>query len=249
MEEYSICITTFSNRLSILENLVSKLRKLTDIQILIVINANYKKKFDEEYRVKVLELCQSYPKIFPIFFTEQRGCSKLWNTLIIHSNTLWNLILNDDIEINDITNFENIFNNIKSNPDLYTINNSFSHFLVHKKTIDELMYFDERFIGFGHEDGDIAWRYVEKYNKWIPNLSVNNFVDFRSNVTDEEIIKSNGSKYTQFNQDFLIGNEWSKYEQSDDGVHVNFGVPVVKIKGDLNQYPYEHFFQENKNKL
>lgn len=249
MSEYSICITTFSYRFNMLENLVSKLRKLTDTQILIVINANYKKNFDEEYRMKVLELCLKYPKIFPIFFTEQRGCSKLWNTLIIHSNTLWDLILADDIEINEISNFENIFNNIKSNPDLYTINNSFAHFLVHKKTINELKYFDERFLGFGHEDGDIAWRYIEKYDKWIPNLSIADFVDFRSHVIDEEIIKSNGSKYTQFNADFLIGNDWSKYEKSDLGFHGHFGVPVVKINEDLNQYPYEYFFQENKNKL
>jgi hypothetical protein len=95
MNQFSIGITTFSKRFSYVETLVSQLRTYTGADILISVNGDYNKNFNNEYRKKILSLCSNYDNIYPIFFPEQRGLSKLWNTLIVHSKTDWCLLLND----------------------------------------------------------------------------------------------------------------------------------------------------------
>jgi glycosyltransferase involved in cell wall biosynthesis len=245
---YSVCITTFSRRFEFVEKLVSQIRSFTDCDILLAINGDYKLEFDEKYRKKILKLCSKYKKIFPIFFPEQRGLSKLWNTLIIHSKTDWNLVLNDDVEIICDEVFVNKIPVICNAPAIYTINNSMSHFLIHKELLHDMKYFDERFLAFGSEDGDFAWRHFEMYGTWIPNLQVHGFINIISNIRDEKI-SSSGGKYSAFNQSFLVGGEHSKYKPNENGVSIWFSFPVEKIIDDVVQYPHEKFFQENKKNI
>jgi hypothetical protein len=40
-----------------------------------------------------------------------------------------------------------------------------------------------------------------------------------------------------------------KYENREDGIRGMFDYPCVRILDNLNCYPYENFFMENKNKL
>lgn len=248
MKEFSIGITTFSKRFSYLETLVRQLRTYTDAEIIISINGDYKKKFDEKYRKKILKLCLEYENVFPIFFPEQRGLSKLWNTLIIHSKTDWCFILNDDVEVltSDIVSFAE--KSLLNKPDFYRINESYSHFLIHKKTIDELCYFDERLLAFGEEDGDIMFRYIEKYNKWIPNLYIHGLNNLIENTADENIRRKNG-KYSAFNTEFCFTMDNCKYVPDEKGISGHFSYKARKNLPDLNLYPYEKFFMENKHKL
>ena len=69
MNQFSIGITTFSKRFSYVETLVSQLRTYTDADILISVNGDYNKNFNNEYRKKILSLCSNYDNIYPIFFT------------------------------------------------------------------------------------------------------------------------------------------------------------------------------------
>ena len=123
---YSVCITTFSLRFHFVETLISQIREYTNSDILLAINGNYLLDFDEEYRQKILSLCQKYERIFPIFFPEQRGLSKLWNTLVVHSKTDWNLILNDDVEITLGEVFEPVLSNLGDDPKIFRINGSYT---------------------------------------------------------------------------------------------------------------------------
>ena len=66
---------------------------------MVVINGEKDGDFKEDYRKKILELCTSIKNVYPIFYLETRGLSKLWNTLLITSDSDNLLILNDDIEI------------------------------------------------------------------------------------------------------------------------------------------------------
>jgi glycosyltransferase involved in cell wall biosynthesis len=246
---YSVCITTFSLRFHFIEKLLSQIRTFTDCDILISINGDYKSEFDEKYRKKILKLCSKYKKVFPIFFPEQRGLSKLWNTLIIHSKTDWNLVLNDDVEMTSADVFEKTIPIFCSDPTVFRINGSMSHFLIHKKFLHELNYFDERFLGFGSEDSDFAWRHVEKHNLQVCDIHVPGFINIVSDIKDEKIINSYGSKYTAFNQSFLCCDENSKYTRDENGIVAWFPFPVVRKIEDMNQYPYEEFFLANKNKI
>jgi glycosyltransferase involved in cell wall biosynthesis len=247
MNNYSICITTFSKRFSYIETLISQIRKFSNQDILISINGDYKKDFDNLYREKILNLCLKYENIYPIFFPEQRGLSKLWNTLIIHSKYDWCLMLNDDIEIES----DDIFikaNYLTDTPDLIRINGSFSHFFVHKVCIDEIGYFDERLLGFGEEDGDIFFRYIEKYNRWIQDFWIGGVKNLVIDVRDENIRGSN-SKYSAFNSDFCFVINDCKYKSDPNGIQGCFGYPKIKFLEDLPNYSYEKFFKENKNNL
>lgn len=247
MTPFTIGITTFSKRYNYIEKLVNQIRSYAKHDILIAINGDYKQDFNEEYRKQILNLCLKQERVYPIFFPEQRGLSKLWNTLMIHSKTNWCLLLNDDVEVlnGDIIPFGE---NLPDTPNMHRINGSFSHFFVHKKCIDDLGYFDERLLGFGEEDGDIFFRYIEKYNKWIQDSYINGLNNLVVDVRDENIKRGVG-KYSAFNRDFCFFIENCKYVPDSSGITGCFGMPMRKNLQDLNQYPYEKFFQENKEKL
>lgn len=248
MEKFSICITTFSKRFSFLESLIKQVRTHTDMNILIAINGDYKNDFDENYRKQVLNLCGNFKSVYPIFFPEQRGLSKLWNTLSIHSPYDWCLLLNDDIEIHTNDIFFHAENNLPQDPDLIRINGSFSHFFIHKVCLEDLGYFDERLLGFGEEDGDIFYRYIEKYNKWIKDVYINGVNNLVVDVRDNNI-KPGVGKYSWFNRNFCFLSESPKYKYLEGGIVGCFGQPMGKIIEDLDQYPYEQFFRLNKKYL
>ena len=207
---YSVCITTFSKRFNFLEKLVSQVRSFSNCDILISINGDYKQEFNNEYRKQILNLCLKYDNIYPMFFPEQRGLAKMWNELVIHSKTDWCLMLNDDVELTLDDIFTTTIPSLGDKPDLRRINGSFSHFLIHKVCLDELGYFDERLLGFGEEDGDIFYRYIERYNSWIQELYVHGFINIVSDIRDENITAGVG-KYTKFNRDFSFLNEKSRF--------------------------------------
>jgi glycosyltransferase involved in cell wall biosynthesis len=248
MKNYSIGITTFSKRFDHLSKLVDQIRQLDDCDILLTINGNYNCEFDEDYRKKVLSLCCQYTKIYPIFFPEQRGLAKLWNTITIHSKTDWILMVNDDIELTENEIFTILNNLSKNEPDIKRINGSFSHFILHKDCIDDLGYFDERLLGFGEEDGDIFYRYIKKYNKWLQNISVHGFKNLCVSTRDENI-KAGTGKYSAFNRNFCFHNNNCKYKPDDNGISGMFGLKMIKNLVDEPQYCYEKFFKEHKNKL
>jgi len=240
--DLTICITTFKERYHFVSKLVSQIRSYNDMKILISINGERDGSFDNEYRKNILELCSSYDNVYPIFFIEMRGLSKMWNTLLSHSPTRYVLMLNDDLEIT-----KDIFRQINTNNiTLNKINNSYSHYLVDKELIDKVGWFDERLLGFGEEDGDIHYRIGETGIK-INNIRIDGLINIVSDIRQEEVTKSNGGKYTEFNRNWIQ----TKYiEGYYDGPNM-FSNKWVRDKSvdDTNSLPYERFFWDNKNKL
>ena len=250
-KKYTIGITTFSNRLPDIIKVVGQIRMYSAVDIIITVNGNYKEEFNEEYRVSILELCIKHKNVYPIFFPAQRGLAKMWNTAIIHSKTDWVLLLNDDIEITSNEFFTTLESNIvNQDADICRINGTFSHFLIHKKTIDIIGWFDERLLGFGEEDGDIIFRYIEIYNKNVCEWSINGIISFNSWVRDENI-RPGVSKYSAFNREHIFLGSNPKYIKSTDGVGIEgmFGAIYKKNVPDIIQYPYEQFYENNKNNL
>jgi len=240
---YSIAVTTFSLRFEMVKKLISQIRQYTDKQILICVNGEFEEEFKEDYRKKMLELCLDYNSILPIFFSEMRGLAKMWNTLITLSNQNNILVLNDDLEIlsNDIfTKISSIDSEIK----LLKINGSFSHFLINREILDRVGWFDERLLGFGEEDGDITFRFAEK-GLDIQNIYVSGVVNIVSEIRQN--VKPGIGKYSFFNREFTFGKKYQKVDSN--GIIGMFGEPHKKLIEDLNIYPYENFYWENKKKL
>lgn len=247
MDNFTIAITTFSKRYGYIEKLIPQIRTYTDNKIILIINGEKDGKFNEEYRVNILTLCAKYPNIFPIFFIETRGLSKLWNTGIVAADTNNILMLNDDIEIGSIDIFDITSAHIKSKgfTGITKINNSFSHFIVNKLVLDFIGYFDERLLGFGEEDGDISFRMMKLGDK-INNINVDNVINIVSNIRHDHI-KPGIGKYSNFNRQFIYSE---KYKPNMMAKHKGmFDTPMDQLLEDINQYPYEKFFRENKNNL
>jgi hypothetical protein len=72
------------------------------------------------------------------------------------SSLPWVLILNDDIYCD--LEFRYHLEKLEDLPTIFTLNGSFSHFVINKEVISRVGWFDERFIGVGWEDGDMICR-------------------------------------------------------------------------------------------
>ena len=244
--EYTIGITTFSKRYDYVVKLISQIRDFTDKKIILAINGEKDGQFNDKYRQKILQFCSVYENVYPIFFIETRGLCKLWNTIMINSSDDNLLILNDDLEILS----DDIFKGIDSinTPEfngLTKVNSSFSHFFVSKNIMSEIGYFDERLLGFGEEDGDVTYRLLKK-NVNINSIFVNGVVNIVSEVRHDHI-KAGIGKYSMFNREFIYNEKYKKNLTSPyKGM---FDTPMEQILEDTNQYPYEKFFKENKDKL
>jgi hypothetical protein len=256
-DNYSIGITTFNERFEeFFKPLVINIRKYRpDIPILVAINGP-KEEFDQQYRKQILSFCSKYDHIYPTVYPEVRGCSKMWNSMIVtaqHDNTL---ILNDDIVINE----ERFFQEIEKCPvGLSMINGSFSHFTCNRLEMIALGFFDERLLGFGEEDGDIVYRYIKRYDRWIPNVYIHGVENVISPCRDKSVIADDG-KYSAINRRFMFGtlhtqHKWditdvdmSEYEEGrkyepdpDSKIKGMFTPPHTQIIPDEVQYPYEKF--------
>lgn len=247
MIKYSIGITTFSSRLNFVSELIKDIRSFTELKILLCINGEKNGEFNENYRKKILQICLTYNNIYPIFFTEIRGLSKMWNTLVIHSDDDNILMLNDDLKINKDTIFRKV-EHVITDPrytGIVKINDSFSHFIINKVILHKLGYFDERLLGFGEEDGDILFR-SETSGIPVGKIYVEGVINIISNVRNENI-KNGIGKYSKFNREFVY-NE--KYTSNTDSTYRGmFDYPMQKVVEDLPQYTYEAFFRKNKHKL
>jgi hypothetical protein len=219
-----ILITTFEKRYDLLVKLIESIRRLTDCNIILLINGELEKEIPELYRKNILQLCLNTTNIIPYFFTEFVGLSKMWNRGVISSNKEYQLILNDDLLFN-----KNILDNIELNNinDILTINNCFSHFIINKKFLQEFDYFNEYLLGVGFEDSDFVRRYKKLYSKDVPTLYDNSISHSRSKITTD-------------NMDNLFHNKYSVYNRN---IYDNLNLIHI------NPYPLEKYYRDNKHKI
>ena len=248
MENITICITTFGRRFDKFEILLDYISKqFIDSDIIVAINGEYNQEFDDNYRRKILNKIAETKNCFPIMFTEFRSLSKLWNSMIIFSKTNYNLILNDDVLITNNNLIKDIQKHITEiNSCFFTINGSFSHFVISKTECDNIGYFDERLLTIGDEDGDMTWRHIEKYGKDIDNLRTIGIQNIAYDHTTPPInIKTHHLNKPIFNHTFIN----NKYKLNSGTIKGMFGSPAEKIIQDEKQYPYEMFYIKNKTNI
>ena len=248
---YSVVITTFDKRFeAFLVPLVAQIRaQRPNLEIVVMINGPGKGVFDESYRANILSYLAKYPEVFPTMFPSFQSLAKLWNRGALTASHDRALILNDDLELrseNGVCFFDHLEDALASQQGTFKINGSFSHFILDKRELIEVGFFDERLLGLGEEDGDFFWRFYKKYKKEIPGVDVGLIDNVQSDLADEGYTKGIRTA-SKFNRDFI---QEKKYKTTLlGGYRGMFDKKVNQILEDDKQYPYELFYLENKQKL
>lgn len=244
--DISVLIVTFKERAQYVKELIAKVRKDTDADILLAINGNNGELTDENYRKDMLELCLNTPKCYPIICSEFKSLPKLWNTLVIFSRTEYNFVICDDVEYGDSKNIEQIKNYIElTNEEFFTINGGFSFFVITKSKLHQLNYFDERLCGFGEEDGDIMHSYILTHKKPLPILSIPGMYNRALyNIKNKEVETHQDNK-PKFNREFIM----MKYVDDPNGICGMNPTPLSRVLSTKQQYPYEMFVKHNKHNI
>ena len=248
---FSVVITTFDKRFeAFLVPLLAQIKEQRpNIEVIVVINGPARGAFDEAYRGNILSYLARFPKVFPTMFPSFQSLAKLWNRGALNASHDRALILNDDLELkseNGTCFFEHLEAAMANHPGTFKINGSFSHFILDKRELIEVGFFDERLLGLGEEDGDFYWRFYKKYKKEIPSAEMGLIDNVQSDLADDGYTKGIRTA-SKFNRDF-IQNE--KYKTTLlGGYRGMFDKKVNQVLEDEKQYPYELFYLNNKNKL
>lgn len=242
-KNYSVAITTFNSRFELFKNLFRKIKiQRPRIEILVLINGLTSQKFDENYRKSILEFIAPYENTFPYVFPEFISNSKMWNLSCQFMTSDKVLMIQDDLDIED-TFFDDFESVLSPEHKFFVLNDSYSSFVIDKYTLDELNWFDERYLGIGHEDGTWTMTYGNRPSLTIPSMcnSVDvNFKDWQWELLQNEKrlegqrLCIHSQRYSEFN------NEINDAIRAKQPV---YGVPEQK------QYPYQKFYWDNKDKL
>lgn len=246
---YSIAITTFNGRFELFKNLLDKIKsQRPEIETLVFVNGLTNKEFDEEYRKQILEFLSPYKNTFPMVFPEFISNTKMWNLSCQFITNDKVLLIQDDLDIED-TFFDDFDGVMSSNnfDKCFILNGSFSSFLLDKYVVDELNWFDERYIGLGHEDGTFHNAYRERFGV-LPSViipSMCNSVDVNFKQWQWDLLN---------NEERLVGQRLCRHSQrySEFNNEINDAIrakqPVYGVV-EQRQYPYQKFYWDNKHKL
>ena len=204
---YSVVITTFDKRFeAFLVPLLEQIKEQRpNIEVIVVINGPVRRLFDEAYRTNILSYLARFPKVFPTMFPSFQSLAKLWNRGALTASHDRALILNDDLDLkseNGICFFDHLEAAMASHPGTFKINGSFSHFILDKRELIEVGFFDERLLGLGEEDGDFYWRFYKKYKKEIASADIGLIDNVQSDLADDGYAKGIRTA-SKFNRDFI----------------------------------------------
>lgn len=247
----TIVITTFKHRFEkYFKPLLSKINEIApDSEIIVLVNGEHKENFDNDFRKNMLSLLSEYNNVFPIFFPQFRGLSKLWNTGLIHASSDDILMLNDDITIWDTNFFKNVYSTYRDRCYLpFKINNSWSHVMLNKREIEEHnLYFNEKLLGIGEEDGYFEWVYKERTGLNFESVTIDgiiNHVDMSHNPTNTVTIPQ--GKYSKLNGELMLS---TIFKLDENGKQIGmFPHKVILIDNSI-QYPNEGFYRTHIKEL
>ncbi len=206
--ERVIVITTFSKRFEIYcLPLIKNLRQggVRDT-VYVVINGDWDGQFDTENRSRFISELANIDNCYPISLGSHQGMAQMWNAGLRLSDSEYALVLNDDTNVIAATVAEdlNLAFAMARDHDLVILNGSFGHFVISRRCIRNIGWFDERFLGFGQEDGDYYWRFEFFYQK-APG-KINGLIGISNASSDigyESLVPGSTGKYSLFNDVFL----------------------------------------------
>lgn len=156
---FTIGITTFMDRFeTCLKPLLAKVAVLfPECQVLVVANGHVREEEQKKYITELEGFCAKFSNVTAVAFTDPRGLSFLWNTIIRKADYSTIMILNDDLRVR--WKFRKFISGtaIAEHP-VSTINRSWSHFIISTPVVSTVGWFDENFTEIGGEDDDYIAR-------------------------------------------------------------------------------------------
>jgi len=225
--EFTIGIVTYLVRFEMFKTVLKRVRKaFPHTRIVVAVNGYYNPDRQREYLAQIETYLKGFADVSMVAHEEPQALCRLWNELILASHTDKIFILNDDIDV--APHFGAAFGASGIlGKDMAIINNSWSHFLISKRTILKVGWFDERLFGVGGEDWDyearLAFAGIELENvalKGILNLSIYT-TEFSFGKDVERVEK----KYTKTSAVFL-SKKWHVCNPQDPQAR------YVRIWGD-----------------
>jgi len=248
---YSVVITTFDKRFdAFLVPLLAEIQsQRPGVEVIVMVNGPAKGSFDEVYRSSILSYVSRFPNVFPTLFPSFQSLAKMWNRGALTASHSRALILNDDLELkseNGLCFFDHLERAMSENLGTFKINGSFSHFILDKRELIEVGFFDERLLGLGEEDGDFYWRFYQKHKREIASADIGLIDNVQSDLADEGYVKGIRTA-SKFNRDFIQNHKYKSTLLG--GYRGMFDKKVNQILKDEKQYPYELFYLENKKDI
>ncbi len=201
-ENVAIVITTFEARFDLFAiPLIKQIRQSLDTPIFLMVNSNYTGPSQGRKLQKFLSEIAEFNDVYPTFFGQMQGCASMWNESIANSGKENYFIFNDDISVNPQTLASQLLIVLEAThaSPLIRINESFSHFLITKKCVKDVGWFDERFLGFGEEDIDYLQRYAAVYKTLPESVYFPDILTFIDSSHDPSV-STRGEKYSLFNR-------------------------------------------------
>jgi len=156
-----IGITTYIDRYDkFFKPLYQQIKRLfPEVRIRITVNGFYDEFEQREYLKRIQdELCSSLGEnITFVLHDKPKGLTRLWNEILSQNTTDYTLILNDDLEIFPWFRRWLEVSCWKSSH-ITLLEGTWSHFLISRRSVEDIGWFDEEFQGFGFEDMDYTAR-------------------------------------------------------------------------------------------
>lgn len=154
----SLGIVTYLGRFeTYFQPLIKRLSLLfPDYDLNVLINGHHDIVKQTRYLRNVTAFLRAYPRVRYLTHVEHQPLARGWNWLILMSAQPRVLILNDDVYCD--LEFRHHLEKLSNIPPIFTLNSSWSHFVISKEVIARVGWFDERFYGTGWEDGDMICR-------------------------------------------------------------------------------------------
>jgi hypothetical protein len=231
---FVIVVTTFELRLiDYALPLIKTIRNATPAKIICVINGNYRSNNDSQVKKKFFRELLEIEEVYPITHPKFLGMSASWNLGIKLGQSYNSLVFSDDIIVNNekelVKEFKEMEEYFEEN-NFFIINESFAHFGITLECLSEIGWFDERFLGFGNEDGDFYFRYMQKYLKHPTKVHCSTLMHIDDQLKGEEY--SEGNKHSRLNTVAVS----LKYDFGKNKVNDLFGREVTKKSEEYQNY-------------
>lgn len=233
----SILVTTFELRF--FENCLPLIKQLRAIDIrypiTVFVNGNLDHMHDATLRSNFLQEISQISDVSVVCCNYMAGTSRIWNLGIQMLDSDLVLCLSDDVEVSPNFSSELDYAFSQGAKEGLTILNQFCSFIISRRCIELIGWFDERYLGFGEEDGDYIWRYEEKFGKPPLVLRAPGVRHLNSQVRDSYV--EGKQKWSLINA--IFGQ--IKYVYNPLGISGRFEEPRTSTLSSMDFYPLETF--------
>lgn len=211
----SIGIVTYLGRFAeYFQPLIRRLQSIfPDYDLNVFLNGHYDQAKQIQYLREATAFLRSYPAVRYVTNWEHQPLARGWNWLVLMARGEQVLILNDDVDFT--WEFRHHLEHLRGLPGIFTLNGSFSHFVISKEIIRQVGWFDERFLGIGWEDTDyicrLAGQGIPLGDIAIPGLA--NYVAPQKECAWAPQSGTASGKYAQMNLELFL----KKWHHSDYG--------------------------------